>query len=52
MAAVKGRASYKKKDGIVAVSDDRTVVSWTPTVTGTPALSIPIDTITSKASLY
>ncbi|KAH8843782.1 hypothetical protein MCOR27_008841 [Pyricularia oryzae] len=47
MAAVKGRASYKKKDGIVAVSDDRTVVSWTPTVTGTPALSIPIDTITN-----
>lgn len=48
MEAVKGKASFKKKDGSIAVSDDRKVVTWTAAAApATPALSIPIDTITN-----
>ncbi|KAL1903673.1 RNA polymerase II transcription factor B subunit 1 [Sporothrix stenoceras] len=36
MVPVQGNAAYKKKEGILAVSDDHTRVTWTPVAGGSP----------------
>src|SRR5947208_434784 len=49
MAPARGSASYKKKDGTLAVSSDEKSVSWTPVAPpGAPAaLTITISSITN-----
>ena len=43
------KAGYKKKDGIITVTDGQASVTWTPLPgTGTPTISLPILSITSK----
>ena len=46
MASPQGKAVYKKKDGVIAVSDDHTRVTWTP-VAGGSALTLATANITS-----
>ncbi|EFW98488.1 RNA polymerase 2 transcription factor related protein [Grosmannia clavigera kw1407] len=41
-----GKAVYKKKDGIIAVADDQSLVTWTPTAGGA-AVSLPTVNITN-----
>ena len=49
MAAPRCKAGYKKKDGIITLTDDQASVTWTPLPgTGTPTVSLPIFNITSK----
>lgn len=49
MAAPRCKACYKKKDGIITLTDDQASVTWTPLPgTGTPTVSLPIFNITSK----
>ena len=49
MAPQTGSASYKKKDGSLALSKDLQSVSWTPAAPGSLAtLKIAVSTITSK----
>lgn len=49
MAAPRGKAAYKKKDGIVAISDDQSAITWTPLPgTGSPTVSLAVSSITSK----
>lgn len=49
MAAPRCKAVYKKKDGIIAITDDQASVTWTPLPgTGTPTVSLSIFNITSK----
>ncbi|KIH94998.1 transcription initiation factor TFIIH subunit 1 [Sporothrix brasiliensis 5110] len=45
MAAAQGNAVYKKKEGILAVSDDHTRVTWTP-VAGGSAVTLATANIT------
>lgn len=49
MAAVpQGKAAYKKKDGIITLSDDQKLVTWTPLPgTGPPVVSLTISNITN-----
>ncbi len=53
MAPPMGSASYKKKDGTLALSDDIRTVLWTPLAPpGGPAvLSFGVSTITSQLPL-
>lgn len=46
MAAPQGKAVYKKKEGIIAVTDDHTRVSWTP-VAGGAAVTLATANITN-----
>lgn len=49
MAPAKGKAAYKKKDGVIAISDDQTVINWAPLPgTGPPVVSLTIAGITSE----
>lgn len=49
MAAPSCKAVYKKKDGIVTLTDDQASVTWTPLPgTGTPTVSLSILNITSE----
>lgn len=49
MALSKGRAAFKKKDGILAVTDDQAAITWTPLPgTGQPTVSLSIANITSE----
>lgn len=49
MADLRARAVYKKKDGIIAISDDQTTVTWTPlSTTGAQTVSLAIPNITSQ----
>ncbi|KAK4465940.1 hypothetical protein QBC42DRAFT_102607 [Cladorrhinum samala] len=42
----KGRASYKKKDGILTLTDDRTFLIWSPMpANGPPTVSLALDKI-------
>ena len=44
---------YKKKEGIVAISDDQRTVTWTPNPgNGPPVVSLPLASITSKQPAY
>lgn len=47
MAAAQGNAVYKKKEGIIAVSDDHTRVTWTPSAGGA-AVTLATANITSE----
>ncbi|KAK7747946.1 RNA polymerase II transcription factor B subunit 1 [Cytospora paraplurivora] len=48
MSALSARAVYKKKDGIIAISDDQATVTWTPAAgAGTPTVSLAIPNITN-----
>ncbi|CAN8103831.1 unnamed protein product [Discula destructiva] len=48
MATARGKAAFKKKDGIIAVSDDLTSVTWTALpATGSPTISLNISDITN-----
>lgn len=55
MAAVaQGKAAYKKKDGLITLSDDQKSVTWTALPgTGPPVVSLTVLNITSeRASHY
>ncbi|KAJ4307059.1 RNA polymerase II transcription factor B subunit 1 [Collariella sp. IMI 366227] len=46
MALPRGRASYKKKDGVLTLTDDRRALIWTPMpATGPPTVSLALDNI-------
>lgn len=46
MALPRGRATYKKKDGILTLTDDRKALIWTPLpATGPPTVSLALDNI-------
>ncbi|ROT34964.1 RNA polymerase II transcription factor B subunit 1 [Sodiomyces alkalinus F11] len=43
MATPSGRAAYKKKDGVLAVSPDQNFITWTPwPATGAPTVSLSL----------
>lgn len=48
MAAPAGRTLFKKKDGILTLTDDYQIVTWTPNSGGPPTISLPVSNITSK----
>lgn len=52
MAPPSGAASYKKKDGILTLTTDEQMLTWTPAAAGASALSIPVATITSTHSSF
>jgi transcription initiation factor TFIIH subunit 1 len=46
MALPRGRATYKKKDGILTLTDDRNALIWTPMpATGPPTVSLALENI-------
>ncbi|KAK4120781.1 hypothetical protein N657DRAFT_578908 [Parathielavia appendiculata] len=46
MALPRGRTTYKKKDGILTLTDDRTALIWTPMpATGPPTVSLALENI-------
>lgn len=49
MASTKARVSYKKKDGLLTVADDRRFLFWTPADKpgASPAVTVPIADITN-----
>ena len=51
MAAPQGKAVYKKKEGIIAVTDDHTRVAWTP-VAGGAGVTLATANITSEWTLF
>jgi len=52
MATPRGQTVYKKKEGIVAISDDQRTVTWTPNPgNGPPVVSLALANITSKLTL-
>ena len=52
MAVPQGKAAYKKKDGIITLSDDQKSVTWTPLPgTGPPVVSLSILNVTSERAL-
>ena len=53
MAPLRGSATYKKKDGTLAISKDGQSISWTPVAPprSEPALTVAISTITSEYRL-
>lgn len=48
MASPQGSAIYKKKEGVIAVSDDHTRVTWTP-VAGGASVTLATASITSRS---
>lgn len=51
MATPRARAAFKKKDGIIAISDAQDALTWTPLPgTGSPTVSLPISNITSETN--
>lgn len=49
MAIPAGRTLFKKKDGILTLTDDLKTVTWTPNTGGPPTISLNVANITSKA---
>ncbi|KAI5303970.1 RNA polymerase II transcription factor B subunit 1 [Ascosphaera pollenicola] len=47
MSAYSSRASYKKKEGILSIPENRTAVAWTPTAPGSNPITIAISRITN-----
>lgn len=54
MAPPRGSATYKKKDGTLAVSKDGHSLSWTPVAPprSQPALALSVSSITSESELF
>ena len=54
MAPPRGSATYKKKDGTLAVSKDGQSLSWTPVAPprSQPALALPVSSITSESEHF
>jgi len=51
MAIPRGLAAYKKKDGIITLSPDQQLVTWTPLPgTGPPVVSLTVVNITSEST--
>jgi hypothetical protein len=49
MAPPHGQATYKKKDGIISLTNDEKLVTWTPLPgNGPPVVSVAVSNITSK----
>ncbi|KAI5294326.1 RNA polymerase II transcription factor B subunit 1 [Ascosphaera acerosa] len=42
MSVLTARVSYKKKDGLLSISDNRTALSWTPTAPGSNPITIQL----------
>ncbi len=52
MAVPQGKAAYKKKDGILALSGDQKSVTWTPLPgNGPPVVSVAVANITSEQAV-
>jgi len=52
MDVPQGKAAYKKKDGIITLSSDQTLVTWTPLPgNGSPVVSVAVANITSEQAL-
>lgn len=47
MAVPAGRALFKKKDGILTLTKDLQIVTWTPNSGGSPTISLPVTSISS-----
>ncbi|KAI5284407.1 RNA polymerase II transcription factor B subunit 1 [Ascosphaera aggregata] len=47
MTTYTSRASYKKKDGMLSISDNRTTISWTPAGPGASPITIAITSVTN-----
>ena len=47
MAALQGAAVYKKKEGLIVISDDHKSVTWTPAAPGVSDVNIKVADITS-----
>ncbi|KAG8419268.1 RNA polymerase II transcription factor B subunit 1 [Metarhizium acridum] len=47
MAAPAGRTLFKKKDGILTLTGDYQIVTWTPNSGGPPTISLPVSHITN-----
>ena len=49
MAIPRGTAAYKKKDGILTVTDDQKSIIWTPQANpgGPPGITLAISNVTS-----
>ncbi|KAG8413709.1 RNA polymerase II transcription factor B subunit 1 [Metarhizium acridum] len=47
MAAPAGRTLFKKKDGILTLTGDYQIVTWTPNSGGPPTISLPVSNITN-----
>lgn len=48
MALPRGRTTYKKKDGILTLTDDRAALIWTPMpATGPPTVSLAVENISN-----
>lgn len=52
MASPRGTAVYKKKEGILTVTDDQISITWTPQTApgGPPVVTLAIANITSRPS--
>lgn len=51
MAPPSGAASYKKKDGILTLSQDEQSLTWNPAAADSAALTIHVSKITSMAAV-
>lgn len=51
MAPPSGAASYKKKDGILTLSQDEESLTWNPSTGSVAALTIPVSRITSMPAV-
>lgn len=48
MAIPAGRTLFKKKDGILTLTNDHQLVTWTPNTGAPPAVSLTVTNITSQ----
>lgn len=51
MAIPVGRTLFKKKEGILTLTSDHQLVTWTPNSGGPPTVTLSINNITSKEKL-
>lgn len=48
MAIPVGRTLFKKKEGVLTLTSDHQLVTWTPNSGGPPTVTLNINNITSK----
>jgi transcription initiation factor TFIIH subunit 1 len=48
MAIPVGRTLFKKKEGVLTLTSDRQLVTWTPNSGGAPTVTLNINNITSE----